>query len=92
MREQLGSSTALTELRDALADPANEVGERFDDGRRFVRRMQTTGLTGDERRRLVEDAVARPDAAIGEQPELCRDAAANITGTNIAMDGGWTAE
>ncbi|MFO1256665.1 MAG: 3-hydroxybutyrate dehydrogenase [Sphingomonadaceae bacterium] len=23
---------------------------------------------------------------------LCRDAAANITGTNIAMDGGWTAE
>lgn len=23
---------------------------------------------------------------------LCRDAAANITGTNISMDGGWTAE
>ncbi len=23
---------------------------------------------------------------------LCRDASANITGTNISMDGGWTAE
>jgi 3-hydroxybutyrate dehydrogenase len=23
---------------------------------------------------------------------LCRDAAANITGSNISMDGGWTAE
>ena len=32
-------------------------------------------------------------ADIGEMAVfLCRDAAANITGTNISMDGGWTAE
>lgn len=60
--------------------------------------MAARGLT---REQVINDVmlVRQPTrkfvqpSDIGEMAVfLCRDAAANITGTNISMDGGWTAE
>ncbi|MBX9644368.1 MAG: 3-hydroxybutyrate dehydrogenase [Novosphingobium sp.] len=60
--------------------------------------MAARGLTRDQ---VINDVmlVRQPTrkfvqpSDIGEMAVfLCRDAAANITGTNISMDGGWTAE
>ena len=60
--------------------------------------MAARGMT---REQVIQDVmlVRQPTrkfvqpSDIGEMAVfLCRDAAANITGTNISMDGGWTAE
>jgi len=49
--------------------------------------MAARGLTRQPTRKFV-----KPED-IGELTMfLCRDAAANITGANLGMDGGWTAE
>jgi 3-hydroxybutyrate dehydrogenase len=59
--------------------------------------MKTRGLTRDE---VIDDILLASQPTkrfvqpgdIGELVVfLCRDAAANITGANISMDGGWTA-
>ena len=60
--------------------------------------MKARGLTRDE---VIQDVLlVRQPTKSFVQPEdigamavfLCREAAANITGSNISMDGGWTAE
>ncbi len=60
--------------------------------------MKARGMTREE---VINDVMlVRQPTKSFVQPEdigamavfLCRDAAANITGTNISMDGGWTAE
>jgi len=60
--------------------------------------MMARGLTRDQ---VIQDVLlVRQPTKSFVQPEdvgamaafLCRDAAANITGSNISMDGGWTAE
>lgn len=61
----------------------------------------TMAARGMSREQVINDVMlVRQPTRTFVQPEdigamavfLCRDAAANITGTNISMDGGWTAE
>ena len=60
--------------------------------------MKTRGMT---REQVITDVmlVRQPTKSFVQPSDigdmavfLCRDAAANITGSNISMDGGWTAE
>src|SRR5690606_19165980 len=60
--------------------------------------MQARGMT---REQVIADVLlvrqptkrfVEPDSIGAMAVFLCRDAAANITGANMSMDGGWTAE
>jgi len=60
--------------------------------------MQARGMT---REQVIEDVllVRQPTKSFVQPADvgamavfLCRDAAANVTGANMSMDGGWTAE
>ncbi len=58
LAEQMGSSTPLNELRAVVADPARNVLANYTAGRQFVRRVQTGGFTGDERRNLINAGLS----------------------------------
>lgn len=61
MADQLGSTTAVADLREAIADPANGVLAGYETGRQFVARLQQTGLTAVEVQQLRNAGLSEQD-------------------------------